>query len=180
VKNLILFIICFVVVILQLSVAGVFFPQQRIPDLSLALMITFVLTLGFKESFKWLLFTGLLIDSTSAAIFGSATLSYFLIGWLIFWIAEIADIRSRKIFFLAALAVFVGFAEVFKDILIRVILMLQANVLKESFGMHFQFFSFDYLLKIIYSILAAFILYYLFRRTSRKFFLEPVRLVKKY
>ena len=178
-KNLILFIFCIVVVFSQLSVAGVFFHEHRIPDLALALVITLVLALGFKESFKWILLTGVLIDAGSSAVFGTMILAYFLLGWTISRFSDIADIRSRKFFFLAVLAALIVFSEILKDLLVAGSLKIKENYFHESLNASFHIFSLDYFLKIIYTVLAAYIVYYIFRRVSRALFVEPVRLARK-
>lgn len=179
-KNFALFILCVVAVFLQLSVVGVFFPARRIPDLALALVITLVLTMGFKESLKWILLTGILIDAGSSTVFGTTTLAYLLIGWMVAGLIDVADIRSRKTFFLVAFAAAIVVSEIAKDIFIFFILKIKANFLHEPFGVSSNIFSADYFFKILYTIIAAYAVYYIFRRISRALFLEPVKLVKRY
>jgi rod shape-determining protein MreD len=178
-KNFALLILCVVTVFFQLSVEGVFFSARRIPDLALALVITLVLTMGFKESLKWILLTGILIDAGSSTVFGTATLAYFLVGWMVAGLIDVADIRSRKTFFLAAFAATVLVSEIAKDIFIFAIFKIKANFLHEPFGASLNIFSADYFFKILYTIIAAYAIYYIFRRVSRALFLEPVRLVKR-
>jgi len=179
-KNFVLFIFCVVTVFLQLSVVGVFFSAGRIPDLALALVITLVLTLGFKESLKWILLTGIMVDAGSSTIFGTTTLAYFLIGWMISGLIDVADIRSRKTFFLAVLAASAGVSEILKDIFLFATLKIKANFLHKSFDSSWNVFSADYFFKILYTIIAAYAIYYLFRRISRALFVEPVKLAKRY
>lgn len=178
-KNFALFVLCVVTVFLQLSVVGVFFPARRIPDLALALVITLVLALGFKESLKWILLTGILIDAGSSVVFGTTALTYFLIGWMVSGLIDVADIRSRKTFFLAALAAAVAVSEILKDIFVFAILRIKANFLHKPFGISLNVFSADYFFKILYTIVAAYAIYYIFRRISRALFVEPVRLAKR-
>jgi len=179
-KNLVLIIFCVITIFFQLSVEGVFFPARRIPDLALALVITLVLAMGFKEALKWILLTGILIDAGSSTVFGTATLAYFLIGWMVSGLIDVADIRSRKTFFLTVLAAAALISEIAKDVLIFAGLKIKANFFHESFGASLNIFSVDYLFKIIYTIFAAYVIYYVFRRVSRALFLEPVKLMKKY
>lgn len=178
-KNFILFIFCFLVVVAQLSVEGVFFSASRIPDLALAFAITLVLAQGFRKSFKWILLAGFLIDAGSNAMFGTSALAFFVIGWTISRFAVVADIRSRKIYFLAIFAVIVAVSEVFKDLVLLASLKIKANYFYESFAVPLHFFSLDYFLKILYTIFAAYIIYYIFRRVSRALFLEPIKLARK-
>ena len=178
-KNFILFIFCIVAVLIQLSVEGVFFTGSRMPDLTLAFVITLVLALGFRKSFKWILLTGLLVDAGSGAIFGTAALAFFVIGWAVSRFAAHADIRSRKIFFLASFAVIIAFSEMAKDFFVLASLKIRANFSHESYGAPLHIFSLDYFLKILYTILAAYIIYYIFRRVSRALLLEPIKLAKK-
>jgi len=178
-KNLFLFLLCSAVIFLQFSVEGVFFSGRRIPDLVLALVITLVLAMGFKESLKWILFMGILVDAGSPSVFGTVTLAYFLIGWMVAGLINVSDIRSRKTFFLASFAAAVLVFEIAKDMLIIASLNIQKNIFREPSGALLDIFSFDYLLKILYTIIAAYIIYYVFRRVSRSFFLEPVKLTKR-
>ena len=179
-KNFTLFLFCIIAVFFQLSVVGVFFAAHRIPDLALAFVITLVLTLGFKESLKWILLAGLLVDAGSGEVFGTTILAYFLLGWVISWIADVADLRSRKAFFLAALAALVVVSEIVKDLLVLFSLKIRASYLHEQAGFSMNIFSLDYFFKIVYTMLAAFAVYYIFRKLSRALFAEPVRLMKKY
>jgi rod shape-determining protein MreD len=178
-KNFALFLLCVITVFLQLSVMGSFFSVRRIPDLALALVITLVVATNFKESLKWILLTGILIDAGSSTIFGTTTLAYFLIGWMISGLIDVADIRSRKTFFLTALAVATLVSEIVKDSLIFVSLKIRASFFHESLGAFPNIFSVDYFFKILYTIAAAYVIYYIFRRVSRALFLEPVRLAKR-
>jgi len=179
-KNLFLFLLCVTVVFLQFSVEGVFFSGRRIPDLALALVITLVLAMGFKESFKWILFLGILIDAGSPSVFGTVTLAYFLIGWMIAGLINISDIRSRKMFFLVVFAVAVLVFEIAKDTLIIASLNIKQHFFHgSSFGALLDIFSSDYFFKILYTIIAAYVIYYIFRRVSRKFFWEPIKLTKR-
>ncbi|MDD3487286.1 MAG: rod shape-determining protein MreD [Candidatus Moranbacteria bacterium] len=175
-----LFIFCFAAAVLQISAGGVFFPQSQIPDLALGLVIALVLALGFSESVKWIFLVGILIDSASSSVFGSATLSYFLVAWAVSQIAEVADIRSQKTFFLSVLAAAVAASEILKDAFLVAVLKLRSGIIHIHLAPPIHFFSLDYALKIAYTVVAAFILYYLLRKLSRRFFLEPVRLAKKF
>lgn len=178
-KNLVLFIFCVVAVFLQLSVEGSFFSSGRIPDLALALVITLVISMGFEKSAPWLVFAGLLIDAGSGTIFGSAALAYVSIGWAISHLSAVADIRSRKILFAASLGAITVFSEITKDLFLWASFRLKDYYLHQSFGMHANFFSLDYFFKIIYTVLAVYLIYYVFRRSSRRLLQEPVRLAKR-
>jgi len=177
-KNFIVSIFCLVIVFFQLSVEGAFFSSRQIPDLALALAITLVLALGFRESIKWIFLIGILIDSGSSAAIGTSVLAYFLIGWAISRFSHIADIRSRKILFMAAFAFFVAISEIFKDYVMLGSLKAGTLFFGKQYNPILNIFSADYSFKIIFTIIAAYIIYYLFRRASRTFFLEPVRFVK--
>jgi hypothetical protein len=168
------------IVFLQLSVGGVFFSARRIPDLALALVITLVLAMGLKGSLKWILLTGILIDAGSSTIFGTAALAYFLIGWMLSGLIDVTDIRSKKTFFLAFFAAAAMLSEIVKDIFIFVSFKIRANFFHEPHNALLNIFSVDYLFKIIYTIFAAYVIYYIFRKVSRALFLEPVKLAKRY
>lgn len=179
-KNLILLSFCAVVVLLQLSAEGVVFSGQRIPDLALALAITLVVTMGFEKSIGWIVLIGLLIDAGSNPVFGTTALAYLLTGWGISCLVTVADIRSRKILFLLSLAAFTVFSEVAKDFLVLGSLKIKAHYFKEAFSVSGNFFSLDYALKILYTILAMYFVYYIFKRIRGMLFYEPVKLAKRY
>jgi len=178
-KNFVLFIFCVVAVFLQLSVEGSFFSAGRIPDLALALVITLVISMGFEKSAPWLVFTGLLIDAGSGTIFGTVALVYVLIGWAISHLAAVADIRSRKILFAASLGAITVFSEIAKNLFFWASFRLKDQYLHQSFGIHANFFSLDYFLKIVYTVLAVYLIYYVFRRSSRRLLQEPIKLARK-
>lgn len=178
-KNFILFIFCTTAVFFQLSIEGSFFSPGRIPDLALALVITLVLSMGFEKSVGWLVFTGLLIDAGSGTIFGTAALAYVFIGWAISHLAAVANIRSRKILFAASLGAITVFSEIAKDLFFWASFRFKEYYLHQSFGMQVNFFSLDYFSKIIYTVLAVYSIYYVFRRSSRRLLQEPIRLSRK-
>jgi rod shape-determining protein MreD len=177
-KNLVLAVICILIVLSQFSVAGVFFSSYRIPDLTLALVVALVLALGFRESLKWILLAGLLVDAISKTLFGTTLLAFFLIGLTVSWIADVAELRSRKAFFLAAIAVIVAVSETVKDLMLFGSSKLQAGYLNEPFSVFPSYFGVDYFFKVFYTILAAYFVYYILRRMSRARFWEPMRIPK--
>jgi rod shape-determining protein MreD len=179
-KNLVIFLFCLITVFLQISVAGLFFSRERIPDLALAMAITLVLTFGFKKSFGWILLVGIFADAGSNAIFGTVTLAFFLLAWMISEIAKISDLKSQKSFFFAALAALVAFAEIGKDLILLISLKTRAGFMHESIGFPLNIFSFDYGAKIAYTVLAVYAVYFVFQKTGRTFFHDPIKLVKKY
>jgi rod shape-determining protein MreD len=178
-KNFFLFVFCTIVVFFQLSVEGSFFSPERIPDLVLALVITLVVSMGFEKSAPWLVFTGLLIDAGSGTIFGTVALAYILIGWAISHLAAVADIRSRKILFAASLGAITVFSEIAKDLFFWASFRLKDYYLHQSFAVHANFFSLDYFLKIVYTVLTTYLIYYAFRRSSRRLLQEPIRLARR-
>jgi rod shape-determining protein MreD len=178
-KNFFIFIFCTIAVLFQLSVEGSFFSPERIPDLALALVTTLVISMGFEKSAPWLVFTGLLVDAGSGTIFGTAALAYVFIGWAISHLAAVADIRSRKILFAASLGAITAFSEIAKDLFFWASFHVKDYYLHQSFAVHTNFFSLDYLLKMIYTVLAAYFIYFVFRRSSRRLLQEPIRLARK-
>jgi len=179
-KNFTIFIFCFLAIVLQLSAAGVFFSARHIPDFALALVLTLVLTEGFGKSWKWILFTGVLLDAGSGVVFGMTTLAFFLLGWTVSKAAKIADMRSKKTFFVISLSVVAALSEIVKDLLLLAGMKMKASYSHEPFFAAINIFSLDYLFKLVYTVLAACAIYYIFRKVSRKLFLEPIKLAKKY
>lgn len=178
-KNFILFFFCIAAVFFQLSAEGAFFSERRIPDLALALVITLVVANGFEKSVGWIVLIGLVIDAGSASIFGTTALVYLLVGWMINFLITFANIRSRKIFFLGFLAAVAALFEIIKDLSIAESFRLKVHYLQKTFHYPINFFSLDYLLKIFYTVLAVYIVYYIFRKISRMLFLEPIKLAKR-
>lgn len=178
-KNFFLFIFCIIAVFLQLSVEGSFFSPERIPDLALALVITLVVSMGFEKSALWLVLAGILIDAGSGTIFATATLAYILIGWAISHLSAVADIRSRKILFAVSLGAITVFSEIAKDLFFWASFRIKDYYLRQSYTVHANFFSLNYFLKIVYTVLAVYLIYYAFRRLSRRLLQEPITLVEK-
>jgi rod shape-determining protein MreD len=178
-KNIILIIFCTIAVFFQLSIEGSFFSPGRIPDLALALAITLVLTMGFERSAPWLVFMGFLIDAGSGTIFGTAALAYVFIGWSISHLSAVADIRFRKILFAVSLGTITVFSEIVKDLLFWASFRFKNYYLHQLFAIHMNFFSLDYFFKILYTVLVVYLIYYVFRRSSRRLLQEPVRLAKR-
>ncbi|MCX6763091.1 MAG: rod shape-determining protein MreD [Candidatus Moranbacteria bacterium] len=178
-KNFIFFIFCTTSVLVQLSIEGSFFSSGRIPDLALALVITLVLSMGFEKSVGWLVFMGLLIDAGSGTIFGTAALTYVFVGWAISHLASVADIRSRKILFAASLGTITVFSEIAKDLFFWASFRFKDYYLHQPFGIHANFFSLDYFFKMLYTVLAVYLIYYVFRRSSRRLLNTPMKLARK-
>ncbi len=179
-KNFIIAIFSILIAIFQLSAVGTFFPFSQIPDLTLAFVIALVLALGLKDTYKWILLVGVLIDTGSRVLFGTSVLVYFLIALAVSWIADVAELRSRKTFFLIAIAFLVTISEIVEDLALIAVSKIQERYQAIQTGIFINFSSVDYVLKIIYTILAAYVIYYILRRMSRSLFWKPVKLVKKY
>lgn len=167
-RNLFIAIFCAAIVLLHISASGIFFKSERIPNITLALVIGLVFILGFEKSLVWIVIAGLLLDAVSGRIFGISALILALIGWAISALSTAVNFRSRRLLFLPVLFLLsAGLAFVF-DISEGMIIRASGAWFNAQGGVSgINYFSGDYVLKISYTAFFAFIMYYLAARLNK-------------
>ena len=167
-RNLFIAIFCAAVVLAHISAAGLFFKPERIPNITLALVISLVFILGFEKSLVWIILSGLLLDAVSGRIFGTSALLLALIGWTISALSTAVDFKSRRLLFLPGLFLLsAGLAFLF-DILDGILIRVSGAWLDvHGIVSGINYFSWDYVLKIIFTSLFVFAIYYLIARLNK-------------
>lgn len=167
-RNLFIAIFCAAVVLLHISAVGLFFKPERIPNITLALVISLVFILGFEKSLIWIILVGLIFDAVSGRIFGTSALLLALIGWTISTLSTAVDFKSRRLLFLPVLFLLsAGLAFLF-DILEGIITRVSGAWLNfHGMASNINYFSWDYVLKIVFTSLFVFIIYYLIVRLNK-------------
>lgn len=167
-RNLFIAILCAAVVLAHISAAGLFFKPERIPNITLALVIGLVFILGFERSLVWVVFSGLLFDAVSGHIFGTSALLLVLVGWMISVLSTAVDFKSRRLLFLPVLFLLSASLAFLFDILDGIFIRVSGawlNVRDMVSGINY--FSWDYVLKIAFTALSVFIIYYLIQRLNK-------------
>jgi len=167
-RNLFIAIFCAVVVILHISAAGVFFKAERVPNITLAFVISLVFILGLERSLVWIVLAGLLLDAVSGHIFGTSALLLVLMGWIISALSTAVDFKSRRMLFLPVLFFLSASLAFLFDILDRIFIRV-SGVWFNSLGIvaSINYFSWDYFLKIVFTALFVFVIYYLTKRLNK-------------
>ena len=167
-RNLFIAIFCVAVVLLHISAAGLFFKPERIPNITLALVISLVFILGFERSIIWIVLAGLLLDAISGHIFGISALLLVLVGWMISALSTAVDFKSRRLLFLPVLFFLSASLTFFFDILDGIFIRV-SGAWFNFYGMvsSINYFSWDYVLKITFTALFVFIIYYLTKRLNK-------------
>jgi len=165
-RNLIFFIICLALTIFQLSVLGVFFSYNRLPDLILVFVIALVIQKGLEESLKWIVILGLLIDAGSHWLCGTSALVFLILGALFGALSEVTGIKTRKTLLLFSLAPIIAIFKIASDAAVIFLSKLENYWLGENFPEAIIFFSWDYVLKLTYTVLAGYLIYFLLKRVD--------------
>jgi rod shape-determining protein MreD len=167
-RNLFFAIFCTAVILLHISAAGSFFRPERVPNITLALVMSLVLVLGFEKSLVWIILSGLIFDTASGYIFGTSALLLVLIGWTIGALSTVVDVKSRKLLFLPSLFLLsVIFALLF-DATEGLIIRISSSWFNfHSMISSANYFSWDYVLKITFTALSVFVIYYLTKRMNK-------------
>ena len=176
-RNFIFFAICIVLIFFQLSVLGIFFAGQRLPDIALALVVTLTILLGFKDALKWTILAGVVMDAGTSWIFGTGILALVIVSWLVELLGETADIKPRKKMFFVFFAGLVAAAKIVSDILAAVFQKGEGYWLHSGLNASVSFLSWDYALRLLFTILAGIFVYYFINRT-RRFLFDPSAVVK--
>jgi rod shape-determining protein MreD len=179
-RNFFLVLFCVVIVLLQASSAGVFFGFERIPNLVLALAISLVLIMGFEKSLVWIILIGVLADAYSGWAIGINAIILVLIAWAISGIMLVANIKSRRLLFFPALFFLTAGFVIVYDLLAGAAgraanLWLGAN--NSGFGTYY--FSWSYVLKIVFTALFVYAIYYFVEKINAAFSRPEPSFVRK-
>jgi len=167
-RNLFIAVFCAAVVLLHISAAGIFFKAERIPNITLALVISLVFILGFEKSLVWIIFAGLLLDAVSGHIFGTSALLLALMGGMISALLTAVDFKSRRLLFLPALFLLSAILTFLFDILEGVVIRVSGAWLNvRGLVSGINYFSSDYIFKIVFTALSVFFIYYLTKRLNK-------------
>lgn len=179
-RNFFLALFCVVIVLLQVSSAGIFFGFERIPNLVLALAVSLVLIMGFEKSLVWIILAGILVDAYSGWAIGINAVILVLIAWATSGFQSVADIKSRRLLFFPAIFFLTAGLAVTYDLLARLAgraatLWLGANNL--GFGAYY--FSWNYALKVIFTAFSVYAVYYFAKKINALFSRPAPSFVRK-
>lgn len=164
-KNFNLFILCFVLVLIQISVLGSFASSARVPNLVLALAVSLVVYRGLDKYLGWIILSGFLLGTGASWPLGSDTLLLVLIAFGIDKLNVFSDIKSRRLLFYPSLALIFAASLFLFDWASFGLLNVEKYILKNNQVLFLpHFFSVDYFFKIIFTILGGFAIYFLIRR----------------
>lgn len=167
-RNLFLAIFCVAVVLLYISAAGPFFKSERIPNITLSLVISLVFILGFDKSLVWIILSGLLLDVVSGHIFGTSALLFVLIGWMISALSKAVDFKSRRLLFLPTLFLLSAGLTLLFDLLEGMIAYVSISWLGfQGMSPDINYFNWDYILKIIFTAFFVFAIYYVINKMNK-------------
>lgn len=168
-KKFYLFLFILILFILQYSILGVFFQNNRIPNLFVALVTSLAIIFGFEKSLGWIIFSGFLLDIGSPWLVGSGILALVIILWLIDKAKAIAEFRSKRYLFALLLFLTAGVSSVAFDILMELILKAERLFsLSVSASHYFPVFEKDYILKTVYTALSVIAVYFFVRKIPQK------------
>jgi rod shape-determining protein MreD len=167
-RNFFIAIFCAAVVLLHTSAAGALFKSERIPNITLALVISLVFILGFEKSLIWIILSGFLLDVVSGHIFGTSALLLVLIGWIISALSTAVDFKSRRLLFLPTLFLLSAGLTFLFDVLDSIISHFSISWFSfQGMVSSINYFDWDYFLKIIFTAFFVFIIYYLINKMNK-------------
>ncbi len=174
-KNFFLFVFCFLVVAFQVSVLGNFFGQNQAPDLVLGFAMTLILSKKFEDTIVWLVVLGILVDSFSRTYLGTTSLVLIALALLFVRLLRFAEIRSRRTMFFVLFGVIIFFSKTMFDVFSYVFFSLTSYFGKGEPVLLPVSLSGDYFLKILLTVCSAYAIYYVYRKSERALFIEPVK-----
>lgn len=161
-------IFCLIIFLLQLSILGIFFAPGNIPNLVLAFAASLVILKGFDFSLKWIILAGLLVDAGTNWLFGTGILLLVLLAFGIGSLETVADIRSRRLLFWPSFAVLIVILTYVFDLLAGLALKLENHQLGKKWATYgVADFSWDYATKILFTVLAGYLVYYILKKMDR-------------
>ncbi len=101
-KNLFLFLFFFLIILVQTSGLGIFFPERVVPNLVLAFVLAGAITFGFSETWKWAIAAGILMDIFTYSRVGFYVLLFVLSAYFAGFLSRRFLLESRVLGVLAA------------------------------------------------------------------------------
>jgi len=163
-KKFYLFILILIIFVLQYSVLGVFFQSARIPNLFVALAASLAIIFGFEKSVGWTIFAGLLMDIGAPWPVGSGVLILVLILWLVDRLKVVAELRSKRYFFISLFALIVFVASFAFDLFLKFELGAERYILESAPSLSSPVASPDYFFKLVYSAILGMGIYHFSRK----------------
>lgn len=175
-KKFYLFILILILFILQYSVLGVFLQSTRIPNLFVALAASLAIIFGFEKSIGWTVLAGFLMDIGAPWPVGSGILILVLILWLVDRLKVVAELRSRRYFFISLFALIVFVSAFAFDLLLKFELGAERYILENAPAFSGPVANLDYFFKLAYSVILGMGIYHFCRKArSRSHSLPAVR-----
>ncbi len=157
-KNLLLFFILFLSVILDFSFLAKIFPAGCCPSLTLVLVIILALEIDFWIFCKWAFVAGLMWDFFSFGILGSESLIFLVLAFFANLISgKIFNIQNRfRILFLAGF-IFLGSmaGQLMDNFIFRLISLIEKN----KFIFDFRIFDKDIFCQAFWNVVLFLLLY---------------------
>ncbi len=172
-----LFLLIILIFLMQFSVLGQFMEQGRVPNLFVAFTVGAAVIFGFERSLGMTIFAGLLMDALGGLAMGSGTLALVLLFWTINQIKSVADLRLKRLFSVILFFAIVALALISFDILVEAVAKAEKLFLGINATVYINRMSINYVLRLLYTSLAALPIYLLLRRFSRS--LQKETAIKK-
>jgi len=159
--KLFIFLIVFLVIILQVSAIPNFFSSDAAPDLIIILLVFFTAEAGFARVWKWAIFVGFISDIIFFTLLGTSALSFLIIAYGTEIVAKrfLAGQKAWKMFVLASVAaICLAFDYSFTFLLAKIINYFYSTPYSE-------YFSWTVLARsALYNFIAASIIYWPFKK----------------
>jgi rod shape-determining protein MreD len=154
-QNFIFFVFCLFLTYIQVAALPIFFEAQQIPNLVLSFIVSITVLRGFQWSAKWILLLGILMDVFSFQPLGLNILG-FLVGAIVAYeIRSAYHLRAKRVLFLVLLEIIVLLSKLSFDISRTLVAKLLELTAKYPYASVQNFFSFNYLLAVVYTLIFA-------------------------
>src|SRR4030042_4323667 len=163
-KKFFLFLFILILFFLQYSILGVFFGLGRVPNLFVVFTVSLAVLFGFEKSVGWVILAGLLMDSGSSWLLGSGTLILVAVLWIIEKIKVVAELRSKRYYFVMLFSILVFLSSFLFDVMLRFMVKTENHFFPNISDFTGPEMNLDYFLKYSYSVVLGIGVYYFIRK----------------
>lgn len=172
-KKFYLFIFVLILFFLQYSVLGVFLKLGRIPNLFVAFTVSLAILFGFEKSVGWVILAGLFMDAGSSWLLGSGTLILVAVLWIIEKIKIVAELRSKRYYFVMLFSILVFLSSFLFDVILNFEIRAENYFFQNMPGFSGPEMNFDYFFKYFYSVILGIGIYHFARKARTRSFSLP-------
>lgn len=154
-KNILIFFIIFLAVMLQVSFFTNLIPLGVFPDIALIIILFWSIRVGFDETWKWAILAGVMVDLAFFWPVGASVFSFVFAAYIVNSLAK-RFLVTQTVFRFLVLSAFIILGTIFNSLLVVLAVKFAR---REALDFSLLFFNADIFLKMFYNLVIFSLIY---------------------